>query len=265
VPAQRELIPAPASRPRPARAALITGAASGIGAAVARALADPGMGLALATRTNQAGCDATAAAARAAGATTLALTGDLADPATAPALVAATIARFGRLDVLISNAGAADRTPLADLSDAALAHALQSTIGAFARLVRAVLPHLRTGDHPRIVAVSSFTAHAARADLPRFAATAAAKAGLEALVRTLACDCAADGIAVNAVVPGFIAKDAGAAAALDPAARARQVAAIPAGRLGRPEEVAAAIAFLAAPATTGITGVLLAVDGGLLL
>ncbi len=251
--------------PPPPRTALITGAASGIGAAIARALAGPGTALALATRANRAGLEATEAAARAAGAATLALTGDLADPATAGALVAATLARFGRLDVLVSNAGTADRTPLADLSDVALTRALETTVGAFVRLVRAALPHLRAGDRPRIVAVSSFAARAARPDLLRFAATAAAKAGLEALVRTLALDCAADGIAVNAVVPGFIAKDAGAAAALDPAARVRQAEAIPAGRLGRPEEVAAAVAFLAAPATTGITGVLLAVDGGLLL
>ena len=249
----------------PQRTALITGAASGIGAAIARALAGPGTALALATRANRAGLEATEAAARGAGAATLALMGDLADPATAGALVAATIARFGRLDVLVSNAGAADRTPLADLSDVALTRALETTVGAFARLVRAALPHLRAGNRPRIVAVSSFVARAARPDLPRFAATAAAKAGLEALVRTLALDCAADGIAVNAVVPGFIAKDAGVAAALDPAARARQAEAIPAGRLGRPEEVAAAVAFLAAPTTAGITGVLLAVDGGLLL
>lgn len=232
---------------------------------MARRLAAPGVALALHTRANVAGLAATEAATRAAGADTLTLTGDLADPATAEALVAAAIARFSRLDVLMSNAGFADRTPLSALSDATLVRSLETTIGAFARLVRAAVPHLRAGHAPRIVAVSSFVAHAIRPGLPVFPATAAAKAGLEALVRTLALELAPDGIAVNAVVPGFIQKDAGAPAALDPEARARHAAQIPLGRFGTPDEVAAAIAFLAAPDTTGLTGTLLTVDGGVTL
>ena len=107
----------PADSPPVRRAALVTGAASGIGAAVCRALAAPGMGIGVHTRRNRAGAEAVAAAARAAGAETLVLLGDLAEPETARLLVDALAARFGRLDVLVSNAGFADRTPLAELDE----------------------------------------------------------------------------------------------------------------------------------------------------
>lgn len=213
------------------------------------------------TRANRAGLAAVAAAAEAAGAATLSLTGDLADPATPDALVAACLARFGRLDRLVANAGYADRTPATALEPAALARAQQVILGGFHRLVRAALPALARAEGAGIVAVSAFGAHAIGGDWPRFPATAAAKAGLEVLVRTLAVELAPSGIAVAAVVPGFIAKEPGTAAALSPAAAAAGAGAVPLRRAGRPEEVAAAIAFLL---EARLSGQCLPVDGGLL-
>ncbi len=244
---------------------LVTGAASGIGAAVCRALAAPGVAILVHTRRNRDAAEAVAAAACGAGAAAEVALGDLAETEVAAALVEEAVARFGGLDVLVSNAGFADRTPVAALTDAAMTASVEAIQGAFFRLARAAIPHLCRGRDARVVAVSSFAAHVFRPDVAVFPASAAAKAGLEALVRALAIELAPDGVTVNAVVPGFIRKDAGAHRAIDPAVLAGQVARIPLGRIGLPEEVAAAVAFLASPAAGYITGQALHVDGGLVV
>src|SRR5581483_5200904 len=101
-----------------ARIVLVTGAASGIGAAVCRAMAAPGMALLVHTRKNRAGAESVAGEVRARGAEAEVALGDLVDPAIAPALISQAVERFGGLDVLVSNAGFADRTAFAELSDA---------------------------------------------------------------------------------------------------------------------------------------------------
>ena len=247
------------------RAILVTGAASGIGAAICRALAVPGTAILLHTRRNRDGAEATAAKVRAAGAEAAVTLGDLAEPDVAAALVAQAAARFGGLDVLVSNAGFADRTPVAELTGQGVAASMEAMLGAFFRLARAAIPHLTTGRYPRVIAVSSFVAHVYRPDVGTFPATAAAKAALEALVKALAVELAPRGVTVNAVVPGFICKDPGAHRAVDPAVLAQQVARIPLGRIGLPEDVAAAVAFLASPVAGYITGQALHVDGGLVI
>jgi 3-oxoacyl-[acyl-carrier protein] reductase len=247
------------------RRILVTGAGSGIGAAACRALAGPGVAVVVHTRANRAGAERTAAAVRDAGGSAGIVLGDLAEPDMPGRLVASACERLGGLDVLVSNAGFADRTPLAALTDAGLARSLDAIQWAFFRLARAAIPRLREGWDARVVAVGSFVSHAFRPDLPGFPASAAAKAGMEALVRALAVELAPDGVTVNAVVPGFIRKEQAAHAALDPAQARAQAGRIPLGRLGEPAEVAAAIAFLASPAAGYVTGQALHVDGGLVI
>ncbi|MFC7475902.1 SDR family NAD(P)-dependent oxidoreductase [Dankookia sp. GCM10030260] len=241
---------------------LITGAASGIGAACCRILAGPGVAIALHTRKNRDGAERMAEHVRGTGGTAHVLLGDLAEAEAPARAVDQAVAALGGLDVLVSNAGFADRTPLASLSDAAFAASHDAIAFALLRLARAAKPHLLAGRDPRLVAVSSFVAHVFRLEHPVFPASAAAKAALEALVRALAVEWAPD-IAVNAVAPGFTQKDPGAHAALDPKAFEERIARIPMRRLGSTEDVAAAIGFLASPAAGYITGQVLHVDGGI--
>jgi 3-oxoacyl-[acyl-carrier protein] reductase len=244
---------------------LVTGGSSGVGAAICRMLARPGVAILVHARANRAGAEAVARSVRDAGGAASVALGDLADPAVAAALVQASATAFGGLDALVANAGFADRTPIAELDDEAMARSVDAIQGGFFRLARAAAPHLKQGRDARVVAISSFVAHTFRVGVPNFPASAAAKAGLEALVRALALELAPSGVTVNAVVPGFIRKDPGAHVAIDAAASAKRDQHIPLGRIGLPGEVAAAVAFLLSKQAGYITGQALHVDGGLVM
>ena len=134
---------------------------------------------------------------------------------------------------------------------------------AFFHLVRAAAPHLREGRQPRVVAISSFVAHIFRKDITLLPVTAAAKAGLEALAKSLAVELAPSRVTVNIVAPGYTEKDPGAHSAFPPE-RWREVAAqVPLGRIGRPDDAANAVAFFVDPASEYVTGQTLHVNGGL--
>ena len=247
--------------------ALVTGAASGIGAATVRTIAAGCQAMVLHTRgaseKSRSGLDTIAAVARQQGAEVLTLTGDLGEPGAGTSLVELTLARFGRLDHVVSNAGFADKRGIADLDRAGLDRSHAAMAGAFFEMTKAAMPALRASGLGRVIFLSSFVAHRY---VPGglFPASAAAKAAGEALMRSLAAELAPAGVTVNAVVPGYTRKDGGHSA-LGAAAWQRAAEVTPLGRIAEPEDIAALIAFLLSPAARHITGQAIAVDGGLSL
>ncbi|HSP26722.1 MAG TPA: SDR family oxidoreductase [Saliniramus sp.] len=249
----------------PRRTILITGASSGIGAATARLLASPSNHLYLLARArDDAGRERLEAVAqdcdkRGAQVETIAL--DLADTA---AIAGVRERVGGRLDGIVSNAGYAVKASFQDITPDELMRSFALGAMAFHALVGALRPALEDAQAASIVAVSSFVAHRFLAGAP-FGATAAAKAGLEALVRSAAAEFAPRGIRVNAVAPGFVEKDDPGKSAMSEEAWRAAVAQIPIGRLGRPDDIAQVIAFLLDRRSAYLTGQVIHVDGGLTL
>ncbi|WP_420564109.1 SDR family NAD(P)-dependent oxidoreductase [Thalassobaculum sp.] len=245
------------------RRVLITGAASGIGAATARRLADPGTALLLHTRGNADRLEAVAAELRDRGSAVETMLGDLADAELPGRLVRQAAETFGGLDALIANAGWARNVPLLESTMEHLEAPVDAIARGFALMAQAAAPHLKTSACGRVVAVSAFGPHVYRPGVMTFPGTAAAKAALETHVRSLAFELAADGVTVNAVVPGFIQKDPGTSRAVTVDKTVQVTAQIPMGRLGSPDEVAAVIVFLMSREAGYVTGQCIHVNGGL--
>lgn len=184
---------------------------------------------------------------------------DVTDKAAWTRVVDSIIAEHGRLDVLVNNAGIHDDALLAQMSDESWEKVRSGNLDATFLGCRAVLPQMISQRHGRIINIASLSALLAPAGQANYAA---AKAGVVALTQSLAKEVARIGITVNAVCPGYIAT--GALEFMDPeATRAAQMR-VPMRRFGRPEEVAAAVRFLACADAAYITGSALKIDGGIL-
>ena len=239
--------------------ALVTGASGGIGAAIARTLHAQGAVVAL-SGTRRDALDALAAELDAASpGRAHACPADLADPAAPDALVAAAEAAAGLpLQVLVNNAGLTRDTLALRMKDADWAAVLEVDLAAPFRLARAALKGMLRRRAGRIVSIASIVGVTGNAGQSNYAA---AKAGLIGMSKSLAQEAGSRGVTVNVVAPGFVAT--AMTDKLSAEQKDRLVGAIPLGRIGTPEDVAAAVLYLASPEAGWVTGATLHVNGGM--
>ncbi len=222
--------------------ALVTGGSRGIGRAISLALADAGFAVAINYARGRDDAEAVAEAIRKAGGTAQALAADVSDRHAVEGLFAAIDARFGRLDVLVNNAGIGQRIEsITSIDDETWRRTLAVNLDGAFYCLRAAIPRLRAAGGGRY---------------------AASKAGLLALTAKAARELARDGIVVNAVLPSVIETEMLDAVVPETGARQRLAAQFPIGRFGRPEEVAAVVRFLCTEAPAYMTGEFLSLRGG---
>jgi len=253
------------------RVALVTGASKGIGRAIALELAEAGADLVINAR-GSAALDAVAAEIRARGRDVEAVLADVATEAGVRLVVERAVAHFGRIDVLVNNAGKGSPKRLLDLTEEDWHASFELNFMSAVRLSLACVPLMRARGGGRIVNISS---RVGRQPDPYFAPYAAAKAALINFTKSLANAFSKDGVLANCVVPGLVRTEAVEEAAQKSAeatgktveevfAETLRARPIPAGRMGEPEDVAGLVVFLASPRASWITGATFGVDGGIL-
>jgi 3-oxoacyl-[acyl-carrier protein] reductase len=235
--------------------ALVTGASRGIGAAIAHALADDGWSVGVNYRQDGAGAEAVVEAIERAGGRAATIQADVREPDAAERLFGALETEFGKpVLALVNNAGVRHDDLGASLGDEEWSDVLNTNLTAAFRLTRRALRPMLRARKGRIVNISSVVGLRAN---PGQANYAAAKAGLVAMTKTIAVEVARRGITVNAVAPGLIETEM--TAELD----SGLLEAVPARRVGKPQDVAACVRFLASEQAGYVTGAVLTVDGGL--
>lgn len=240
------------------KTAVVTGGSRGLGRAVCLELAKGGANVVFCYAGNEAAAKETTAACEALGAKALAVQCDVAKADEVKALMDAAVKEFGRIDILVNNAGITRDGLLMMMKeedfDAVIAANLKGTFLCM-KAVSRIMMKQRYG---RIVNLSSVVGLRGNAGQVNYAAS---KAGVVGMTKSLAKELASRGVTVNAVAPGFIATDM--TAAMTDAAKEATLASIPLQRLGAPEDVAHAVAFLASDEAAYITGQVLCVDGGM--
>jgi 3-oxoacyl-[acyl-carrier protein] reductase len=240
------------------RIALVTGGSRGIGRACAVALARDGHRVAVCYGHDDSGAAETRAAIERAGADALAVKADVADRAAVDAAFGKVEAAWGRVEILVANAGINRDGLVLRMSDDQWGDVIATNLTGAFHAVRRAMPGMVRGRWGRIVAVSSVAGLSGSAGQVNYAS---AKAGLVGLTRSVARELASRNITANVVAPGPVAT--AMIDALDESRRAELVGQVPLGRLGTVDEVAAVVAFLASEPAAYITGAVIPVDGGL--
>jgi len=248
-------------RPFVNQTALVTGGSRGIGRQIVHSLASGGAKVAFVYRGNKEAADSLVAEVNAAGGTAMALQGDVAEPTTAPKCIAAVLEAWERLDILVNNAGVIRDGLFVRMDDEAWRTVLATNLEGTFRFCRGAIEQMALRQrYGRIINVSSVAAEYVNAGQTNYAAS---KGAVNAFTRALAVEVAGRNVTVNAVAPGFIETDMSEAVRNKAGDFIKKV--IPMKRVGKPEEIAQVVAFLAGPAAAYITGQVITVDGGLSL
>jgi 3-oxoacyl-[acyl-carrier protein] reductase len=244
------------------RVAVVTGGSRGIGRAIAIALGRAGAKVVVNYTANEAAANEAAAAVVAAGGAAVTKRFDVADSAAVDVAIKEVIAAEGGLHILVNNAGIAVNTLVLGAKDADWKRAIDVNLnGTFHCCRSALRAIMKAKDTGRIINITSITGETGSAGQAPYVA---AKAGVIGLTKTLAREYASRGVTVNAVSPGYIDTDM-TASELPEDRRVELLKTIPLGRVGKPEDVAAAVAYLAGPAASYVTGQVLRVNGGLFM
>ncbi|MEE0708288.1 MAG: 3-oxoacyl-[acyl-carrier-protein] reductase [Gemmiger sp.] len=239
-------------------AALVTGGGRGIGRAICLALAKEGFDLCINYAAGSSAAEQTAEECRGLGVQAVVLQADVTNPAECQNLVEKAAGTLGRLDVLVNNAGVNADKLILRMQEADFDKVIDTNLKGAFFCCKAACKLMMRQRYGRIINISSVVGLHGNAGQSNYAAS---KAGLIGLTKSLAKEFAARGVTVNAVAPGFIETDM--TAAMPETAKAAALAAVPAGRIGHADEVAAAVAFLASSQAAYITGQVLCVDGGM--
>jgi 3-oxoacyl-[acyl-carrier protein] reductase len=237
--------------------AIVTGGSRGIGRAVAIELAQLGARVLVNYQRDATAAQAVVRRIVAADGDAIAYGADVSDENAVQQMIEAALKRWGRLDVLVNNAGITADAPLIRLKPEQWQQVIETDLTSVFLCCRAVLPAMRAQRYGRIISIGSLAGLAGNVGQANYAA---AKAGLIGFSRALAREVAGDRITVNVVAPGYIETDLVESVA--PALRSWALETIALGRFGTPEEVSAAVAFLASPRASYITGHVLTIDGG---
>lgn len=242
------------------RTAIVTGGARNIGRAIARALAADGANVVVNARGDAEAAEAVAAEINETGGSGLAHVADVTDADAVRAMVEAAIAAFGRIDILVSNAAVRRQQPFLEITYDDWREIIAVPLDGAFHCVQACAPHMIDAGGGAIVTIGGISTHIGT---PNRAHVNAAKSGLAGLTRALAVELAPHNIRANCVSPGSIETVRGASAGARPARMGG--AEVPAGRLGRPEEIAAMVRHLCQPEAAYITGQTIHVNGGMFL
>jgi NAD(P)-dependent dehydrogenase (short-subunit alcohol dehydrogenase family) len=243
------------------RSAIVTGSARGIGKAIAERFARDGAKVVVNYRVNRDKAEAVAAGISRAGGTALAIQADVSKRADANRLVAETIEAFGGLDIMVSNAGVITDKPFIESTDEDWDAAIDTNLRGFFNMAQASLPPMIEKKHGRILVTGSCITEIADFGGNRYSVCTASKGGITAMMRPIAAEVARLGITVNGVSPGYIATEM--LGTIDQAGLEAALGLVPMRRYGKPEEIAAAMAFLASDDAAYITGQIIRVNGGM--